>query len=86
MQVQSDSSMCSSPDPTRKALAINLRLSSDTETFVDKHRLGMTNRRKTCENVLRNVYAFRLSFHFCMPLSVVGEEQDGGGGDQWRSW
>ena len=47
--------------------------------FVGKHRLSTQNRCWTCKKKrARNVYVFRLSFHFCMPPLVVGERQESG--------
>ncbi len=59
--------------PTNNALLLNFRLSSDAEIFVAKHRPEHTDQRQTCKKRVCNVYVFRLGFHFCVPLSVVGQ-------------
>ncbi len=55
-----------SHNPTNNALLINFLLSSDAEIFVDKHRLSMQIGAESWEKKphVRNVYVFRLSFHF----------------------
>ncbi len=54
--------------PTKDALLINCRLSSDAEILLLSIYKSATNVQKTC-NVL---CIFHLSFHFWMPLLVVG--------------
>ena len=54
---------------TRNELPTELR----RRRFVNKAPTGHTNRRKTCEKRVCNVYIFRPSSHFCTPPLVVGK-------------
>ncbi len=45
------------------------------ENYVDKHRPIMRSGAKTCKKHVRNVYVFRLSFHFACHRLLVGKEE-----------
>ncbi len=60
------------PSPTNNALLTNFLLSSDAGIFAANHRLSMQIGAKRAKKRVRDVYVFRLSFHFCMPPLVVG--------------
>ncbi len=61
--------------PTDNTILVSFLLSSNAKKIVTKHRPGIKIDAKTCK-IKRacDVYVFRLSFHFCMPPLVVGQQ------------
>ena len=53
--------------PTNNALLMNFRLGSNAEIFVKRRRLSIRIRRPNVQKRVRDVYMFRLIFHFCAP-------------------